>query len=133
MPAARSSRPFCIDVDTAAPFISSLWHVAQSACSSRPMKLSDGFSIRWLLWQARHSPWPIASKIGLLRALAEQLGFAHVALRADVGDRGRRRAASAPWLPWHVLQVGADVSPRLSSAAACTLAVQSSGGCLRGR
>ena len=35
---------------------------------------------------------------------------------------------AVPWLPWQVLQVGADVSPRLSSAAACTLAFHSSGG-----
>src|SRR5688500_9451734 len=31
----------------------------------------------------------------------------------------------APWLPWHVLHVGADVSPRFSSASACTLDDQS--------
>ena len=31
----------------------------------------------------------------------------------------------APWLPWHVLQVGAEVSPRLRSAVACTLVDQS--------
>src|SRR5687768_12479317 len=83
-----------------------------------------GRRMAWLLWQTRHSAWPMSSKIAFfgpeVKFCASRTWHCAHTLATSVTPGG-----VAPWLPWQVLHVGADVSRRFNSASACTLDDQS--------
>src|ERR1035437_2928639 len=93
-----------------------MWQVAQTPLVPTPANSSVGLAIPWFEWHFTHPGNPMvknASLCGLFsKSCAKKTWHLPQTLATESTPGG-----VAPWLPWQVEQVGAEISPFCIAAA----------------